>query len=90
MLLVNTLLYGYLVLVLYVTLMPVIASLPFIFQHSYVPMNLVPFLDVLEGRGGFCEAGRSECDHDPALWLPVPADRKQAGRTPPNCVVLFF
>ena len=52
-LLVNTLLYGYLVLVLYVTLMPVIASLPFIFQHSYVPMNLVPFLDVLEGRGDF-------------------------------------
>lgn len=52
-LLVNTLLYGYLVLVLYVTLMPVIASLPFIFQHSYVPMNLVPFLDALEGRGDF-------------------------------------
>ena len=52
-LLVNTLLYVYLSLVLYVTLMPVIASLPFLFNHPYSPMNLIPFVDVLAGRGDF-------------------------------------
>lgn len=50
---VNTLLYVYLSLVLYVTLMPVIASLPFLFNHPYSPMNLIPFVDVLAGRGDF-------------------------------------
>ena len=53
MLLVNTLLYVYLSLVLYVTLMPVIVSLPFLFNHPYSPMNLIPFVDVLAGRGDF-------------------------------------
>lgn len=52
-LLVNTTMYIYLSFVLYFTLMPVITALPFIFNHSYVPMNLVPFIDVLEGRGDF-------------------------------------
>ena len=52
-LLVNTLLYVYLSLVLYVTLMPVIVSLPFLFNHPYSPMNLIPFVDVLAGRGDF-------------------------------------
>ncbi len=52
-LLVNTLLYAYLSLVLYVTMMPVITSLPFILNHPYVPMNLVPFVDALEGNGDF-------------------------------------
>ena len=52
-LLVNTLLYVYLSLVLYVTLMPVIVSLPFLFNHPYSPMNLIPFVDVLTGRGDF-------------------------------------
>ena len=28
-------------------------SLPLIFNHPYVPMNMVPFIDVLEGRGDF-------------------------------------
>lgn len=49
----NTLMYLYLSCLLYVTLMPVITSIPFIFNHSYVPMNLVPFIDVLERRGDF-------------------------------------
>jgi len=52
-LLVNTLMYIYLSFVLYFTLMPVIASVPFVLNHSYKPMNLVPFIDVLEGRGDF-------------------------------------
>ena len=53
MLLVNTLMYGYLSFVLYFTLMPVIAALPFILNHPYSPMNMVPFIDVLRGRGDF-------------------------------------
>lgn len=52
-LLVNTLMYIYLSFVLYFTLMPIITSIPFILNHSYKPMNLVPFIDVIEGRGDF-------------------------------------
>lgn len=51
MLLVNTLFYIYMALVLYVTLMPIIVSLPFIFNHPYVSMNLLPFDDYFSGRG---------------------------------------
>lgn len=50
---INTIMYVYLSFVLYFTLMPVIASLPFVFDHPYVPMNLVPFIDVTAGRGDF-------------------------------------
>ena len=52
-LLVNTLMYTYLSFVLYFTLMPIITSIPFVLNHPYKPMNLVPFIDVLEGRGDF-------------------------------------
>ena len=52
-LLVNTTMYIYLSFVLYFTLMPMITSLPFIFNHPYVPMNLIPFIDIVEGRGDF-------------------------------------
>lgn len=52
-LLVRTLMYLYLSLVLLVTLMPVLTALPFLFNHPYKPMNLIPFIDVLEGRGDF-------------------------------------
>lgn len=52
-LLVNTTMYVYLSFVLYFTLMPIITSLPFIFNHPYHPMNLVPFIDILNGRGDF-------------------------------------
>ena len=51
--LVKTAMYIYLSFVLYVTLMPIVTSLPFVFNHPYRPMNLVPFIDVLEGRGDF-------------------------------------
>lgn len=50
---INTIMYIYLSFVLYFTLMPIIASLPFIFNHSYVSMNLVPFIDVSDGKGDF-------------------------------------
>ena len=52
-LLVNTLMYIYLSFVLYFTLMPIITSLPFILDHHYRPMNLVPFIDVSMRRGDF-------------------------------------
>lgn len=52
-LLVNTVMYVYLSFVLYFTLMPILTSLPFIFNHPYVPMNLTPFSDVIYGRGDF-------------------------------------
>lgn len=52
-LVVNTLMYGYLSFVLYFTLMPVITSIPFVLNHPYTPMNLVPFIDVSLGRGDF-------------------------------------
>ncbi len=52
-LLVNTFMYIYLSFVLYFTLMPIITSIPFILNHPYTPMNLVPFIDVLERRGDF-------------------------------------
>jgi glycopeptide antibiotics resistance protein len=52
-LLVNTLMYLYLSLVLYFTLMPIITSIPFVLNHPYTPMNLVPFIDVFMGRGDF-------------------------------------
>ena len=50
---VNTLLYAYLSFVLFFTMMPVIVSIPFILDHPYKPMNLVPFIDVSLGRGDF-------------------------------------
>lgn len=52
-LLVNTLMYAYLSLVLYFTMMPVAASIPFMLDHPYKPMNLAPFIDVSLGRGDF-------------------------------------
>lgn len=50
---INTVMYIYLSFVLYFTLMPVITSLPFLLNHPYTPMNLVPFIDVSLGRGDF-------------------------------------
>lgn len=52
-LLVNTLMYAYLSVVLFFTMMPVIVSIPFMLDHPYKPMNLVPFIDVFLGRGDF-------------------------------------
>lgn len=52
-LLVNTLMYIYLSFVLYFTLMPVITHIPFVLNHRYKSMNLVPFIDISMGRGDF-------------------------------------
>ncbi len=50
---VNTTMYVYISFVLYFTLMPILTSIPFIFNHPYKPMNLEPFIDVAYGRGDF-------------------------------------
>jgi len=52
-LLIKTTMYIYISFVLFFTLMPIIASIPFMFNHPYTPMNLEPFIDVLNGRGDF-------------------------------------
>ncbi len=52
-LLINTCMYIYLSFVFYFTLMPIITSLPFMFNHPYSSINLVPFIDVTFGRGDF-------------------------------------
>lgn len=48
---VNTLMYAYLAFVFYFTLMPILTSLPFLFDHPYRPMNLEPFIDITFNRG---------------------------------------
>ena len=52
-LIINTIMYIYLMFVLYYTLMPILVSLPFIFNHPYKVMNFVPLIDVTNGRGDF-------------------------------------
>lgn len=52
-LLINTAMYLYLSFVLFFTLMPVIPALPYLLDHPYTPMNMVPFIDVSLGRGDF-------------------------------------
>ena len=47
--------YIYLAFVFYFTLMPIITSLPFIFNHPYSPMNLIPFIDISLQRGDFMQ-----------------------------------
>lgn len=49
-LLTNTLMYLYLGLLLRITLMPIITSLPYIFTHPHGPLNLIPFAGVTENR----------------------------------------
>lgn len=50
---VKTVMFLYLSGVWLVTLMPIIASLPFCFDHPYIPMNMEPFADAINGRGDF-------------------------------------
>lgn len=47
----NTIMYLYLTAVLFVTLMPLISSLPFIMDHPYTFMNMIPFDDYFNNRG---------------------------------------
>ena len=49
-LLIRTTMYIYLSFVLFFTMMPILTSLPFLFDHPYA-MNLVPFDDYINGRG---------------------------------------
>lgn len=51
LLLANSLMYFYLCGVLYVTLMPVLTALPFLFDHPYIPMDLIAFDDLIHGWG---------------------------------------
>lgn len=44
---VYTLMYGCLASIALFTLMPVLAALPFCFDHPYVPMHMAPFEDVI-------------------------------------------
>ena len=52
-LLLNTTMYIYICFVLYFNLMPMMASIPHLFDHNdgYAPINLVPFIDVINKRG---------------------------------------
>lgn len=50
---INTIMYIYISFVLYFTLMPILTSLLFIFNHPYKFMNLEPFVDVINGNGDF-------------------------------------
>ena len=50
-LLMNTLVYAYMCVIILVTLTPVIASLPYMFNHPYKRMNMRPFDDYFKGRG---------------------------------------
>ena len=47
----KTMMYVYVGMVLMVTLMPIIISLPLIPFHQYRPMQMVPFDDYINGRG---------------------------------------
>lgn len=49
---INTAMYIYIVMVLYVTLMPIIVSIPnVILGQHYITINLIPFDDYFNGRG---------------------------------------
>lgn len=47
----HTLMYLYIVGVLYFTLMPIITAIPFLINHPYVPMNFNSFGDLIAGQG---------------------------------------
>ena len=53
MLLIRTLMYVHFAAVLYLTLLPVLAALPYIREIPYTPMNTVPFIDVRLRRGDY-------------------------------------
>ena len=50
---VYTLMYGCLASIALFTLMPVLAALPFCFDHPYVPMHMAPFEDVILRHGDY-------------------------------------
>lgn len=52
-LLVYTLMYGCLAGIVRFTLMPVLAALPYCFDHPYIPMHMAPFEDVILHHGDY-------------------------------------
>ena len=52
-LLVDTLVYGCLAGIVRFTLMPVLAALPYCFDHPYIPMHMAPFEDVILHHGDY-------------------------------------
>lgn len=52
-LLVYTLMYGCLAGIVRFTLMPVLAALPYCFDHPYIPMYMAPFEDVIHRHGDY-------------------------------------
>lgn len=50
---VYTLMYGCLASIALFTLMPVLAALPFCFDHPYIPMHMAPFEDVILRHGDY-------------------------------------
>lgn len=79
-LIVNTLMYIYLSFVLFFTLMPIVTSLPFIFNHPYDSMNLVPFIDVLNGRGDFIRQVELNVIMTIPFGFLMPLVKKENGR----------
>ena len=70
--------YIYLSFVLYFTLMPIITSLPFIFNHSYTPMNLVdPLLMLLFGRGDFTRQIVLNIIMTNSFWIFITFNKKE-------------
>ena len=47
----NSLMYLYITILLFLTLMPILASVSNISLHSYEPMYLIPFNDLIHSRG---------------------------------------
>lgn len=50
---VYTLMYGCLAGIVRFTLMPVLAALPYCFDHPYIPMYMAPFEDVIHRHGDY-------------------------------------
>lgn len=50
---IRTIMYVYISFVLYFTLMPIICSIPFMFNHSFKMMNMNLFDDLLNHRGDY-------------------------------------
>ncbi len=48
---INTIFYFYIVTVIYLTLMPIVSSLPHISISNYKSMHLIPFEDYVKSRG---------------------------------------
>ena len=87
---VNTVMFLYLSGVLLVTLMPIITSLPFCFNHPYIPMHMEPFDDVINGRGDFVRQIVLNVIMTVPFGFLYPLCRRTAGKKCglPRCVMM--